>query len=94
MGTISHVIEAPSENYEARPNSEDSNALNYSASKRYGRVNHADMLAKIRERRPSRVAHSDGFLSFSHIDWENRDCRRGHPVENGKCVNCGLERSY
>ena len=88
------VIEAPYEGYEAKPNSEDSNPLNFSKSKKYGKVRHSDIIDLMRSKRPSRVAHSDGFLSFSHIDWENSDCRRGHPVENGRCINCGLERGY
>lgn len=93
MEPISHIIEAPHEGYEARPNSEDSNQYNFSKSKKYGKVRHSDMIEKLRSNY-SRATNSDGFLSLSHIDWENKSCERGHPVVNGRCVNCGLERSY
>ena len=94
MEPFSTVIEAPHENPECRNMTQDSESLNFSKSKKHGWVRHSDMLGLMRERRPARSVTSDGFLSLSHIDWVNKDCHRGHPVVNGKCVNCGLKRSY
>jgi hypothetical protein len=53
-----------------------------------------DFLEYVRRPKRATVVNSDGFLSLSHIDFDNGDCHRGHPVVGGRCVNCGLERSY
>lgn len=61
----------------------------YTKSKKKGYIKHSDMLCQIREKRVGKAIHSGGFLSLSHVKWENQDCSRGHRRIDKVCQTCG-----
>jgi hypothetical protein len=84
------IIEPQFSNPECRPNSEDSNRLNYSLGGRGKKINHADMLEWIRTPKRQTVKYSDGFLSFGGSIGYLCQCGFNASVlDEGRCPKCG-----
>lgn len=85
----SHIIGTDSP-ITARPN-EGRPEERITYSQKYGRLTHAEVLGKIRERRYEREVHSDGFLAISNFA---RECECGGCAvysDNYICPRCGRQ---